>query len=360
MEKLIVVGGSIAGGFSAFNLAKNFDVEIIEEHPHFKKTCSGILTDPVNGLINVKNSIIENKVKKFRIYSPNNDFLELNFKKPDIIFNREKLNRYIVDIAVKNGAILKQNVKFIGIEGSKVILQNNKKKIPVTTKYLVGADGALSSVAKSVNLFKDRKFFLAAKAIIKCRNDNAIEVFPHYGCFSWAVPRNEEELEIGTMAHFNDSQAFNQFLSRFKSKILSKEASIIPIYNPKIRTYTKFNGINTYLVGDAATMAKATTGGSIMQSLIAAKILGSSIIKNKNYEEAWKKEIGKQLLIHLKIRKILDKFQAEEWNQAVKSLKDAKIKDMLETKSRDNPEFIFKMLFLKPSLLKFSKVLLRN
>jgi len=162
------------------------------------------------------------------------------------------------------------------------------------------------------------------------------------------------------MAHFNDAQAFNKFLNRFKSKILSKEASIIPLYDPKIKTYTKFKGINTYLVGDAATMAKATTGGSIMQSLIAARVLASSIIKNKNYEENWKKAIGKQLLIHLKIRKVLNKFRAEDWNQVVKSLKDEKIKSILETKSRDNPEFIFKMLFLKPSLLKFSKVLLRN
>ncbi|MBI2670504.1 NAD(P)/FAD-dependent oxidoreductase [Candidatus Woesearchaeota archaeon] len=360
MEKVIVVGGSVAGGFTAYKLAKNFDVEIIEEHSHFKKTCSGILTDPINNLIDIRPSIIENKIKKFRIYAPNNDFLELKFKKPDIIFNREKLNEYIVDIAVKDGAKLRQNTKFIKTQRGKVLLKSDNKEFSVNTNYLIGADGSLSAVAKSVDLFLHRNFFLAAKSIIKMENDNTIEVYPHFGCFSWVVPRTEDEVEVGTMSHYTDSQAFTRFLQKFNNQILSKEASIIPIYSPKIKTYKKFNNISTYLIGDSATMAKATTGGSIMQSLTAAKILADCIINNEDYEKKWRAAIGNQLYLHLKIRKALDKFKAEDWNELIKLLKDEKIKQILETKSRDNPYFIFKMMFLKPSLIKFSKVFLRN
>ncbi|MEK6974299.1 MAG: NAD(P)/FAD-dependent oxidoreductase [Nanoarchaeota archaeon] len=358
MEKIVVVGGSVAGGSAAYNLARDFDVEIIEEHSHFRKTCSGILTDPVNELIKVKPSVIENKVSKFRIYSPNNNCLELEFKKPDIIFNREKLNEYIVDLAVKKGANIRQNTNFIRTENKKIIVKSKGKEFGLNTNYLIGADGALSTVAKSINLFNDRKFFLAAKAIIKSKNDNAIEIYPYYGCFSWVVPRNEDEIEVGTMSHYNDPQAFNKFLQRFNKTPIKKEASIIPIYNPKIKTFTIHNNIKTYLIGDAATMAKATTGGSIMQSLAAAKILADSIIKNQNYEKNWKSKIGKQLYLHLKIRKFLDKLNLEDWDCLVDSLKDPKIKNILETKYRDNPGFIFQMLYLKPSLLKFSKIFL--
>ncbi len=360
MEKVIVVGASVAGGFTAYNLAKHFDVEIIEEHNHFKKTCSGILTDPVNDLIKIKKSTIDNKIKNFRIYSPNNNFLEIKLKKPDIIFNREKLNEYIVDMAVKKGATLKQETQFKGIESNKIILNYKNSNRSIKSNYLIGADGSLSTVAKSTGIFTNREFFIAAKAITKMKHDNTISVYPFYGCFSWVVPRNEEEIEIGTMSHYNDAQAFSRFLSKFNSKIISKEASIIPIYNPKIKTYTNFKGINTYLVGDAATMAKATTGGSIMQSLAASKILADSIISNKDYESAWKKEIGNKLNLHLNIRKVIDKFNDKDWNSLVKSLKDKKLIDILESKSRDNPEFVFEMILKKPSLLKFSKVLLRN
>lgn len=360
MKKIIIVGGSVAGGFSAYNLAKNFDVEIIEEHNHFKKTCSGILTDPVNDLIKLKKSIIENKVNRFRIYSPDNNYLEIKLKKPDIIFNREKLNEYIVDMAVKKGAILRQETTFKGIESNKILVNYKNVNHSIKSNYLIGADGSLSSVAKATKIFQDRKFFIAAKAITKMKHDNTIDVYPFYGCFSWVVPRNEEEIEIGTMSHYHDAQAFTRFLSKFNSKIMRKEASLIPIYNPNIKTYVNFNGINTYLVGDSATMAKATTGGSIMQSLTASKILANSIINNKNYESAWKREIGKKLNIHLKIRNAIDKFNDGDWNSLVRSLNDKKIIDILETKSRDNPEFVFEMLLKKPSLLKFSKVLLRN
>ena len=361
MEKIIVVGGSVAGGFTAYNLSKDYDVEIIEEHNHFKKTCSGILTDPINNIIKIKNSIIENKTKNFRIYSPDNNFLELKFKKPDIIFNREKLNEYLVDIAVQKGATLKQSTKFIRTEKNKVVISHNNKESSIKTKYLIGADGSQSQVAKDSKIFKDRKFFIGAKAIIKMKHSNTIDVYPHYGCFSWVVPRNEDEVEIGTMSHYNDAQAFMRFLKKFSDfKIISKEASIIPIYNPKIKTYTKFNDIHTYLVGDSATMAKATTGGSIMQSLTAAKILADSIIYHQNYEKNWKKEIGKKLYLHLKLRETLDKFKDKDWNELVENFKDQKIKNILETNSRDNPDFIFDLFIAKPSLLKFSKILLRR
>jgi digeranylgeranylglycerophospholipid reductase len=361
MEKIVVVGGSVAGGFTAYHLAKHYDVEIIEEHNHFKKTCSGILTDPINDLIKIKNSIVENKIRNFRIYSPDNNFLELKFKKPDIIFNREKLNEYLVDLAVKNGATLKQGTKFIRTEKNKAVVTHNSKESSIKTKYLIGADGSQSQVAKSTQIFQDRKFFIGAKAIIKMKHTNTIDVYPHYGCFSWVVPRNEDEVEIGTMSHYNDAQAFMRFSKKFSDfNILSKEASIIPIYNPKIKTYTKFNEINTYLVGDSATMAKATTGGSIMQSLTAAKILAESIIKNQDYENNWKKAIGKKLYLHLKLRESLDKFKEKDWNELVEKLKDKKIKNILETNSRDNPDFIFDILVSKPSLLKFTKIFLRK
>jgi flavin-dependent dehydrogenase len=361
MEKIVVVGGSVAGGFTAYHLAKNYDVEIIEEHNHFKKTCSGILTDPINDLIKIKNTLVENKIKNFRIYSPDNNFLELKFKKPDIVFNREKLNEYLVDLAVNKGATLKQSTKFIRTEKNKVIINHNNKEASIKTEYLIGADGSQSQVAKSSQIFKDRKFFIGAKAIIKMNHPNIIDVYPHYGCFSWVVPRNEDEVEIGTMSHYNDAQAFMRFLKKFSEfDIISKEASIIPIYDPNIKTYTKFNGINTYLVGDSATMAKATTGGSIMQSLTAAKILADSIINDKDYEKNWKKIIGKKLYLHLKLRESLDKFKEKDWNELVEKLQDKKIKEILETNSRDNPDFIFDIFVAKPSLLKFSKILLRR
>lgn len=360
MKDVIIVGGSVAGGFSAYNLAKDYNVEIIEEHKHFKKTCSGILTDPVKDIIKIKKSTIENKVRDFRIYSPDNNFLELSFKKPDIIFDREKLNEYIVDMAVKKGATLIQDTKFINISNKKIMINSNGRESSKVADILIGADGAQSSVAKSTNMFKDRKFFIAAKAIAKMKHDNAIEVYPHIGAFSWVVPRNEEEVEIGTMAHYNDAQAFLRFLKRFDAKIISKEGSIIPIYNPKIKTQSTFQGMNIYLVGDSATMAKATTGGSIMQSLTASKILANSIINNKNYEKEWKKAIGRQLYLHLKIRQSIDKFKDKDWNEIVKKLNDNKIKRILETNSRDNPDFIFDMLISKPSLLKFSKVFFKK
>ena len=47
-----------------------------------------------------------------------------------------------------------------------------------------------------------------------------------------------------------------------------------------------------FLLGDAATQVKATTGGGIIQSLMAAKELASAIENNTSYEKGWRKVIG--------------------------------------------------------------------
>ena len=43
------------------------------------------------------------------------------------------------------------------------------------------------------------------------------------------------------------------------------------------------------MVGDAATLVKATSGGGINQSLISAKILADCIDKNKSYQKLLQK-----------------------------------------------------------------------
>ena len=69
-----------------------------------------------------------------------------------------------------------------------------------------------------------------------------------------------------------------------------------------------------YLVGDAATTAKPTTAGGIIQGLIGAEALSDSLLNNKNYQREWKKRMGKDLYISLLIRKMMDRFSEKDYN----------------------------------------------
>ena len=114
-------------------------------------------------------------------------------------------------------------------------------------------------------------------------------------------------------------------------------------------------------MGDAATQVKATTGGGIIPSLLASKILVDSIIKNKDYKKELKKTIGKDLFISLKIRGILNKLSDKDYDYLIKLFKNKKIKNIIEQYDREFPsKFIMKLLITEPRFLYLSKTAIRK
>ncbi len=354
MQDVVIVGGSVAGASLGTKLAKDYDVTILEEHPHFKKTCSGIVTKVFHDLIKVKKDVIVNKVDTFRIYAPNKNYIEIKIDQPDTIMHRESFNKFLAEKAMDEGCKLINSCKFMGLNNGKILIQENNQNKKIKSNVLIGADGALSQVAKSTNLYGNRNFFIGVKAHAKLNHDNVIDVFPYIGKggFAWIVPLQDNICEVGTMDYMKAGTSFNEFTKNFK--IFDKEASIIPVYNPNLNLHKKINDTRIYLIGDAATTAKATTGGSIIQSLKSSEILASSIKKNDNYTKKVRKEIGKDLWLHLQMRKSFDKMSLNDWNKLVNAFNDKKVKSLLENYSRDTPSsFLFKIFLRKPSLVSF-------
>ena len=92
---------------------------------------------------------------------------------------------------------------------------------------------------------------------------------------------------------------------------------------------------NVFLVGDAASQVKATTGGGIIQGLTAAKALADCITKNKNYEKQCKKFLAKDLWLHSLMRKTMNKFKCKDWNFLINLCNKKSNKQILEAFDRD-------------------------
>ena len=107
---------------------------------------------------------------------------------------------------------------------------------------------------------------------------------------------------------------------------------------------------------DAATQVKATTGGGIIPSLKAAQTLCDCIINNKNYEKELKKHSGRELLLHLKIRNILNKFSDNDYDHLLKLMSQEKVKKILKKYDRDTPiPLVLNLLLREPRFLLFSR-----
>ena len=111
-------------------------------------------------------------------------------------------------------------------------------------------------------------------------------------------------------------------------------------------------------MGDAALQVKATTGGGIIQGIMAAKALADAIEKNKSYESEWKKVLGKDLWLHLFIRRMMNKFSDQDYDYMLSLVKQQRVKNILESFDRDYPtRFLLKLGITEPRFASFARFL---
>jgi|SRR3989344_5694360 len=349
-----IIGAGPAGSFLAYQLAKkNHEVKIYEEHKEIGNPvqCSGVVTPALEEHLKIRKDIIVNRIKKIRFYSPDGKFFETKIR-PDYVFNREKLDQYIAELAEKEGAKI-INKRFLDFEKNSKKLKLKFNNSYEETDILVGADGPYSQVAKSAGLFKDRKYIIGtqARTVIPVHEKERVDIFLGYGEFGWLIPENEYTARIGVVAEENPKEDFDRLMKLTNARIINFQSGMIPLYNSKIQTQKD----NVYLIGDAATMVKAATHGSIAYSAIAGKCLAEAIDKNKDYQMLWKKEIGLDLWLNLKIRNTLCKFSNAEYNKLVDYFSQDKLKNILSEHVRDFPSrFLLKILLKEPRLLRYS------
>lgn len=366
---ITIIGAGPAGLYTAYLLAKQGkEVNVFEEHKEIGMPvqCTGITTSHLNDLIEIKKEFLVNKINTARVYS-GNDFIDFKLKKENLVLDRKKFDQYLAKKAEKADADIFLNRRFIGKENNGIIIKNlNNGKIKrIKTDILIGADGPLSKISRLINKNKI-DFWTGVQARVKIKTGKNIfethlgNITPNF--FAWVVPENNNIARVGLATTKNVNAYFDKFLKlkNIKQKaIIEYQAGIIPIYNPKLKIKNKEN--NIFLVGDAATQVKATTGGGIIPSLLASKILVDSIIKNKDYKKELKKTIGKDLFISLKIRGILNKLSDKDYDYLIKLFKNKKIKNIIEQYDREFPsKFIMKLLITEPRFLYLSKTAIRK
>jgi geranylgeranyl reductase family protein len=355
MDMISIIGAGPAGCYLAYLLAKKGQkVRIFEEHSEIGKPiqCTGIVTEDIDRLIRLDKSIISNTTAKANIHSKNSNAV-INTK--EIILFRDKFDSYLLKLAVSAGAELYKNHKYESFDGNVIRFSNGKT---YDTDILVGADGPNSKVARTNDLWLKREFYIGVQARVKLKsNPDTYDVylgsdFPKF--FGWIVPENSKTARVGVAAAKNPGVMFESFIKKLnipKKSIIEKQAGLIPVYNPKQKLQNK----NVFLIGDAAGMVKATTGGGIIPSMEAAGILCDCIISKKDYAKEFKRKVGKSLLVHLKIRQMLDKFEDKDYDLLLEYIKNRKVSDILSQTTRESPlRLVLKLLVAEPRFLRFA------
>ncbi|MBW2976414.1 NAD(P)/FAD-dependent oxidoreductase [Candidatus Woesearchaeota archaeon] len=360
---IAIVGAGPAGSYLAYLLAKRGTaVTIIEEHEKIGRPvqCTGIVTPSIEKFVKLRKDLVANRLKNVIVVSKN---YKTKVGTEEIVLWRDKFDEFIAGMAADEGTNILLNHRFMGFNGkSSIKIKNKKNNKTKKIKYdfLVGADGVSSAVAKAAGL-ANTSFYIGMQAKVKLKmGPETFETyfgsaFPNF--FGWCVPESEEVVRLGLASLSKPKEHFYRFLKKRagNKKIIEWQSGLIPIYNPK-RAIQKGN---ICLIGDAATQVKATTGGGIIPSLKAAKTLCNCIINSKNYNKEFKSQSGKELLLHLKIRKILNRLSDRDYNYLLRLMDREKVKKILKKYDRDTAiPLVLNLLLKEPRFLLFSKFVL--
>ena len=336
----IIIGGGLSGSSTALNLSKKgYSVLIIEKEALGNiKPCAGGMASSMKKFLPLDiDQAIESKIKnvEFRWEASDNVVADLSGESPFWIIRREKLDKLLLDEALKHGSKILRP-----LEVEKIMSQNKTWIIECSNKYiykskfLVIADGSQSKWAGYFKLGPRKPKFANTIAL---RLDGLGNIpkdsvrfefgFIKYG-FAWAFPL-KDSVNIGLGTFINNKLLEDKDLNNKVIKSFGFEDSSFKVINKRLRIWNglhKLNGDRVIAVGDAASLCDPFLAEGIRPSLISSYYAAESIDKclssNKNdlnyYSTIINNKWGKSMEWGKRIAQIFYRFPKTGYQLGVK------------------------------------------
>ena len=296
----IIIGGGLSGSSTALNLSKKGYSVLIIEKEGFRhiKPCAGGMASSMKKFLPLNiDQAIESKIRnvEFRWKSSDDVVADLSGESPFWIIRREKLDKLLLDEALKHGSeiIRPVQVENINSQNKTWIIKCSNKNI-YKSKFLVIADGSQSQWAGYFNLGPRKPRFantiaLRLKGLGNIPKDSVRFEFGFikYG-FAWAFPlKDSVNIGLGTFINnglLEDEALNNKVINSFGFDTFSFKA-----VHKKLRIWNglhNLNGDRVIVVGDAASLCDPFLAEGIRPSLIssyyAAESIHQCLFSNKN------------------------------------------------------------------------------
>jgi len=304
-----VVGAGPSGAIAAKTCANNkLKTILIERRPLPRdKPCGGWLTSAAVQIIQenfgkMPEKLVENPLEEI-ILLPD---CESHQPISGASVYRKTFDYWLTQNAKEAGAVIHNaTLKSLSQKQNHIImkLKYHNSKQEISTKYIVGADGAGSTVRSCLYPNQKPQLAEAYQAHVKGQlPKNAVYIhFPLEEprvTYFWAVPKKKiVVVGVGGLPPINLKKLMQNFLSmieeKFKlGKILKYEAHPIPIFSPGDFALGEKRIL---LVGDAASLVNPFTGEGISSSLVSGKLTSEAIMKEFNEPSQVIKEYEKRM-----------------------------------------------------------------
>ena len=270
---LIIIGASFAGLAAARTAAsRGLSVAVVEAKPDAgaRVHTTGILVREAIEEIDIPHHLTR-RVPGVRLYSPNLKSIDL-FSPGYAFFTTRTadLLRWMAREAKEAGAHIIYGTRFEGAEREAGMIR--LAGIDLAGRYLIGADGARSRVARTFGLSANAAFLTGLEVELE-PNDAIDQRFLHCfidsrlapGYIAWAAP-GPDTIQLGLAARNGDKPDLAAFMARTEAvfgwsrmKITGRRSGLIPCGG----TLPSTAAPGVLLVGDAAGWVSPMTGGGI-------------------------------------------------------------------------------------------------
>lgn len=335
MKPIIIGAGPI--GSNTARLIKRLNPLLIEARKEVGKPvqCTGLVSTKLERITKYPNELILNSIRGARLFS----------KKQEVEINGSRVMARVIDRAGFDQWMNKDvktllNESFINYHQG--VVKTSKKEYK--TQLLIDCSGPK----------KNSESLLGVQAITRLkRNDNFVELHLDEcnDFFGWVVPVGDGTCRVGLASNQQPMNQLKRFLKKIGAGRVSEwNAGLIPI------SVNEFIDDGLIRCGDAAGQVKAVSGGGLVTGLVSSRIMSQSVLKayekndfskeffKKHYYKPWKKIIGRELRLHSRIRKVMNKTNNDELIRFLK-----KNKSLIESHGDMDYPSKFIMKLLKPS-----------
>jgi len=325
--KVLIIGCGPAGSSTAQSILEtrqDVEVKILERRRRigFPPRCAGgiskIMAEKLN--LDIPEDIIASHIERFRIYSPDGNYFEINseelgVKELGLVLYRDRFDQWMAEKAHELGAEIEKGKRWKGQKGDYDIL--------------VVADGKPKAERLGVKERLDDIHIGVQKTLIHPEHPrNLISIFlgrrlaPQGYC--WIFPEGKEKVRAGLGIPLSTRMNPKRLLDKFIKKYIGEAeetgftAGLIPTYKPPKTAVID----ETLYVGNAALQTDPIHGGGIANAIIAGRCAAQAITEGdlSKYDVYWKRELYGENKRRYRLKRMLYRLNDKELNILVRAM----------------------------------------
>jgi digeranylgeranylglycerophospholipid reductase len=374
MYDVVVAGAGPAGSAAARACAEaGLRTLCIEEHGTIGHPvqCAGLLSlDAFTGC-RVSGRSILNTVRGARFIPSCGEPLEIDAGRAKAhVVDRGVLDREMATAAARAGAEFRLKTSVVALRGDRAVTKGARGREEVGFSLLIAADGVRSSIARMLGLGRAESYLTGLQAVVRCPADpRFVEIHPHASpeFFGWVIPAGGGLARVGLCGEGDQRKGLASLLRPHGGGTLDLVSGALPL-GPLPRT----TGPRALIVGDAAGMAKPTSGGGIYTGVRAARHAAAVAVECfqkgsfgerdlARYEDLWRGDFGRELALGMALYRARRTLSPEEVDAVLAALNDPEIVgEIVKLGDMDRPSSLVRHLALSPRVIRAAGILLRG